>query len=115
MIKTSVHEDLGLCVVKPTVERLTAANATTFKEEVIALLDQKHDRLVIDLAEVSFIDSSGIGALVGVLKRVGTRGEIVVCNLASSVQQMFRITRMDRVFSAYRDVDAAIQALKERA
>ncbi|EPX75438.1 anti-sigma F factor antagonist (spoIIAA-2), anti sigma b factor antagonist RsbV [Salipiger mucosus DSM 16094] len=38
-----------------------------------------------------------------------------MCNLASSVQQMFRITRMDRVFSAYRDVDAAIQALKERA
>lgn len=114
MIKTTVHDDLGICVVNPAVERLTAANATQFKEEALALIEQKHDRLVIDLGGVSFVDSSGIGALVGLLKRVGNRGEVVVCSLQGSVSQMFRITRMDRVFSAYPDVDAAIKALKER-
>ncbi len=115
MIKTRDHAERGICVVDPSVERLTAANATTFKEEVFALIEDHLDRLVIDLTGVSFIDSSWIGALVGLLKRVGTRGEVVVCGLSGSVQQMFKITRMDRVFSSYRDRDAAVAALLERA
>ncbi|WP_172327412.1 STAS domain-containing protein [Mangrovicoccus sp. HB161399] len=114
MIKTRLHDEYGICVVNPAVERLTAANATAFKEEVLALIDQKQDKLVIDLSDVSFLDSSGIGAMVGLLKRLGNRGEIVVCSLSSGVQQMFKITRMDRVFSSYSDANAAIAAIKER-
>ncbi|GGB00775.1 STAS domain-containing protein [Allosediminivita pacifica] len=114
MIKTQEHAEHGICVIDPVVERLTAANATGFKEEVFGLIDSKHDRLVIDLTGVSFIDSSGIGALVGLLKRVGARGEVVLCGLSGNVQQMFKITRMDRVFSSYPGRDAAVAALAER-
>ena len=53
MIKTQEHAEHGICVVDPVVERLTAANATGFKEEVFSLIDSKHDRLVIDLTGVT--------------------------------------------------------------
>jgi anti-sigma B factor antagonist len=113
MIHTDIHPN-GLCIVVPGIERLTAATSVSFKEEAGGLIDAGHDRLIIDLTSVSFIDSSGIAALVGLLKKVGNRGEIVVCGLADSVAQMFRITRMDRVFPAYADAAAALTAVEQQ-
>lgn len=113
MIKSDIHQN-GICVVSPGTERLTAATAGAFKAEVSQLVEDGHDRLIIDLSKVTFIDSSGLGALVGVLKKVGNRGEIVVCGPIDSVTQMFRITRMDRVFATYPNVDAALKTLESQ-
>lgn len=108
------HEALknDACIINPTPDRLTAVNATEFKEAAIALFEAGNTRLIIDFSEITFVDSSGLGALIGVLKRVGNRGEILVCGLSDSLKQMFRITRMDRVFTAYPDRSAAIKALE---
>lgn len=113
MIKTDTKND-GICIVRPGSERLTAANATSFKTDVFELIDKGESRFVIDLGNVTFVDSSGLGAMVGLLKKIGNRGEIVVCGLADSVAQMFAITRMNRVFVAYENSDAAVSALQER-
>ncbi|QIE43205.1 STAS domain-containing protein (plasmid) [Rhodobacteraceae bacterium SC52] len=111
MIQSDIHQN-GICVVVPGTERLTAATAGDFKSEVSKLVDGGHDRLIIDLSKVTFVDSSGLGALVGVLKKVGNRGEIVVCAPSDSVAQMFRITRMDRVFATYPNVADALKTLE---
>lgn len=101
----------GVCLVDPNMPRLTAATAASFKDEVAALIDAGNDRLVLDFANVSFVDSSGLGALVGLLKKVGNRGEIVLCGLGDSVVQLFRITRMDRVFKSFPDRAQALQMM----
>ena len=113
MIHTTQHE-ADITVVRPGAERLTAANATEFKTEVVALIDQGHSQLIVDFASVSFLDSSGLGALVGVLKKIGHRGDLLVCGMNGDVEQMFRVCRMDRVFSMHRDVETALRDLKER-
>lgn len=113
MIHTTSHHP-DITVVRPGAERLTALNAKTFKDEVVGLVDGGATQLLIDFNGVSFLDSSGLGALVGVLKRIGVRGELAVCGLNSDVAQMFKICRMDRVFTIYPDVSAAIQTLGER-
>ncbi len=109
------HEilDNDICLLIPTPDRLTAVQGAAFKDQAISLIEAGHARLIVDMAGITFIDSSGLGALVSVLKRVGNRGEIVVCGLSSALKQMFSITRMDRVFAAYPDRAAAIAALKE--
>ncbi len=112
MIHITKHDD-GIVAVRPGVERLTAINAKTFKDEVVALIDDGATHLIIDFKEVSFLDSSGLGALTGVLKKIGHRGDIVVCALNPDVSQMFRICRMDRVFKIHRDVAAALQTMSE--
>lgn len=112
MIHITKH-DGGIVVVRPGVERLTAINAKTFKDEVVALIDDGATHLVIDFAEVTFLDSSGLGALTGVLKKIGHRGDVFVCALNADVSQMFRICRMDRVFKIHRDVSAALQKMSE--
>ncbi|RJE78720.1 STAS domain-containing protein [Paracoccus sp. JM45] len=114
MIKIKHVADSQICVIDPITDRLTAANATSFKDEVWQLIDKGEYRLVIDLTGVAFVDSSAIGALVGILKRLGNRGEIVVCGLSGSVDKMFRITRMDRVFPTYPNSAEAAAALSER-
>lgn len=113
MIHTTLL-DPDFTVVRPGVERLTAANATAFKNEVIALVEDGASQIIIDFSAVSFLDSSGLGALVSVLKKVGHRGDLVVSGLNGDVHQMFRVCRMDRVFSIHSSVEAAIQMLKER-
>ena len=104
MIHTTLH-DQDITVVRPGAARITAINAKAFKDEVIALIDDGNTRLIVDFKEVSFLDSSGLGALVGILKRIGLRGELFVCGLNSDVAQMFKISRMDQVFSIYSDVE----------
>jgi len=113
MIHTTLH-DPDITVVRPGVERLTAANATPFKGEVISLIDEGVSQIVIDFSAVSFLDSSGLGALVGVLKKIGHRGDLLVSGLSGDVDQVFRVCRMDRVFPIYPSVDAALQMLRER-
>ena len=112
MIHTTLHEP-DITVIRPGVNRLTAQNAKAFKDEVVALINDGSNQLVVDFQEVSFLDSSGLGSLVGILKKVGLRGEMVVCGLNSEVEQMFRICRMDNVFNIYPDVNMAIQTLSE--
>lgn len=114
MIHSSTHND-AITVVRPGVDRLTAINAKTFKDEVVDLINAGAGMLVIDFSSTSFLDSSGLGALTGVLKKIGHRGELAVSGLNSDVMQMFKICRMDRVFSIYPTQADAIQALSEKA
>ena len=112
MIVSSNPND-EITVVKPGVARLTAANAKAFKDETLTLINNGASQIVVDFSDVTFIDSSGLGALVGVLKKIGNRGEINVAGLSNEVELMFRICRMDSVFSIYGDVETAVQALAE--
>lgn len=114
MIQNSIHNS-GVTVIRPGVARLTAVNAKTFKDEVSDLIDSGQKQLIVDFGDVSFLDSSGLGALVGVLKKVGHRGDLVLSGLGEDVAHMFKICRMDRVFTIYRDVETAVQKMAEAA
>lgn len=112
MIHTTTH-NMGITAIRPGVDRLTAANAKTFKEDVTQLIDSGSAQLVVDFSDVTFVDSSGLGALVGVLKKIGHRGDLAVCGLNSDVAQMFKICRMDQVFKTFRSVDVAVEKMAE--
>ena len=114
MIQVSTNEP-GLTIIRPAVERLTAANAKTFKDEMCALIDTGASQLIVDFEDVSFVDSSGLGALVGVLKRMGVKGELSICGLNQEVSQMFKICRMDLVFTIYEHLPQAIQKIEARS
>ena len=67
-------------------------------------LDVSHGTLVLDLSAVGFVDSSGLGALLGIKKqqeRAG--GRLVLAGLSSPVRRIISITKMDRVFDLVDD------------
>lgn len=95
----AVEREGGVTVVAPTVKRLDASVAPAFKQAVVALVEGGDTRLVLDLAGVDFLDSSGLGAIVSILKALGQRGSLVVCNARGGVLALFQLTRMDKVFA----------------
>jgi anti-sigma B factor antagonist len=90
---------------------LTAANAIAFKSEMTALIEAGQMQIILDLNGVRFIDSTGLGALVGLLKRIGSRGDLVLHGLQPTVLSAFRLTRMDRVFRIFSDAQTAREAV----
>ncbi|MBC5764216.1 STAS domain-containing protein [Ramlibacter albus] len=94
-----VIEQDNATVIVPTLRRLDAAVAPAFKQDVVARVQAGATRLVVDLEQVEFVDSSGLGALVSILKSLGGRGAVAVCNVKGPVLNLFKLTRMDKVFT----------------
>lgn len=95
-------------VLRLTEPRLDASRAPALREELIRHVEAGQDRIVLDLSAVDFMDSSGLGALVSCLKRMGTRGTLAVVGAQGAVARLFALTRMDRVFALHPTVDAAL-------
>ncbi|MDE2180430.1 MAG: STAS domain-containing protein [candidate division NC10 bacterium] len=98
-------------IVTPLEDRLDARVATDFKERMIELITAGNTKIVLDLSKVEFIDSSGLGAIVSSLKRMGGRGDLVVCGLQETTMTLFKLTRMDRVFQVFESEQQAVSAL----
>jgi anti-sigma B factor antagonist len=87
--------------VKPS-GRLDVTTAAKFRKDVSDLTANKPKFLIVDLAEVGFMDSSGLGALVSALKSVkAAEGEMIVCSLSEQVQMLFELTSMGKIFKIY--------------
>lgn len=109
MIELNNEQDVA--VIKPTVKRLDAAVALAFKTEVLKVVESGQTRLVLDLDQVQFMDSSGLGSLVSILKGIGNRGQIGVCHVKGAVLSLFQLTRMDKVFDISDTKEQAVQRL----
>jgi anti-sigma B factor antagonist len=101
----------GVLVVAVEEKRLDAGKAPAFKEGIAQCIEAGHTRLVLDLSRVEFIDSSGLGAIVSCLKRLGPRGSLAVAGAQGPVMRLFTLTRMDRVFPLEETADAAVARL----
>lgn len=88
----------NITVVTPQTQRLDASIAENFKAEVKTIVDGGARHLVIDFSGVQFMDSSGLGALVGSLKYIGAGGVIEIANPCDAVQKVLNLTRMNKVF-----------------
>ena len=94
-IETSDPQTL---VVSGLVE-LVAANAGTVRDEIRAALRPAHTCLRMDLSSMTFLDSSGLGALISLHKSLRTQnGMVQLMNPTSSVRQILELTRLHRVF-----------------
>jgi anti-sigma B factor antagonist len=107
-----VEQKIGSNVILAVLEpRLVADKAQPFKDAVGRYYTNGPISLVLDLAKVEFIDSTGLGAILSVLKRMPKGSELLVCRLNEAVTNMFMLTRMYRVFTICKTVDEAVIAL----
>ena len=86
-------------------ERIDAHNSGELKELVLYLLEQGEIEIVVQLEKVRFIDSSGLGALLAGLKNATAKsGKFSLTNVQPQVLSMFELTRLNRVFEIYPDL-----------
>jgi anti-sigma B factor antagonist len=103
---------VGANIVLEVLEsRLGADKALSFKEEVGRYLNGSVVSIVLDLSKVGFIDSSGLGAILSIFKRMPKGSELILCGATDPVASMFKLTRLDRVFTMKKNVDEAVSAL----
>ena len=87
--------------------------ANDVKAQAFRRLDRRTD-LVIDLGNLEFVDSAGLGVLVGIYKRMKQCGQrVAVVRPQPYVARVMRIIKLDRVFESFEDVPAAIAAFSK--
>jgi anti-sigma B factor antagonist len=74
-----------------------------------AKIEKKPQRLVVDLSDVTYIDSAGLAALIEAMQKMeGYGGKFLLAGLQETVRSIFEISRLDQVFQIFPDVDAAL-------
>jgi len=84
--------------------RFDAHTAPPVRDVLTKLIDQGHQYILVDMAEVTFVDSTGFSVLVGGMKgcrRIG--GDLVLMHLQQPVRIIFELTRLDKAFDIYPD------------
>jgi anti-sigma B factor antagonist len=106
-----VTESAGWAVVAVTGE-LELATAPRLRQQVVSIVGGGRCHLMIDLSAVDFVDSVGLGVVVGALKRARTRGgDLVVVGVSARIYELFEITRLDEIIAIFPDVAAALAAV----
>lgn len=92
-------------------DRLDAHNSGELKDRILDILEEGGDGLIVDLGQVQFIDSSGLGALLSGYKNAALRSKaFALSGLQPRVRSMFELTRLHRVFDIFSGPDAAMEA-----
>lgn len=101
------HDKGTACLVTVEGSRIDASVAIQFKDQMKEITDMGKDRVVLDLSNVEFIDSSGLGAVVAAMKLMGKNRSLDLTGLTPMVEKVFTLTRMDSVFTIFPNVAAA--------
>jgi len=91
----------GALVVRVCEPRIDAVNAIRFKDSLRDLTGKAPERVVLDMSGVDFVDSSGLGAVVASMKMLAPERRLELAELSDPVARVFRLTRMDKVFSIH--------------
>lgn len=102
----------GTVCLRPHADKLDLSNSNDFKRAAAEAI-QDASRVVLDMTEVEFVDSTGLGAILSCLRNLNTRnGGLRLCGIQRRVQVMFELVRMHRVLPLHADVDAALAAFQ---
>lgn len=108
---TTITFDGNMAVIKVKAGRLDAAAGPAFKADLQSHLNGQTNRALLDMHDVTFMDSTGLGVLVSLLKMLGKDGALAVAGAQPSVRRLFELTRLDTVFRLTDSVGAAREAL----
>lgn len=99
------------CTVIRLEGRLTAPSVAKFRQAVDELVTAGDVRVAVDLSATEFVDSSGLGALVGGLKAARLAGgDLRVAGVTDQVRRVFKLTNLDRVLRDYPSPETAFDA-----
>ncbi|MGD1044460.1 MAG: STAS domain-containing protein [Bacteroidota bacterium] len=111
--KLTTLDNLDIAVLEPRGSLIGGEETDELKAKAKDLVEQGNKKLVLDLGSITYMNSSGIGALVGIHSMYQkVSGKISLCNVAKGVQNVFVITKLTSVFNVEEDRKQAINSLK---
>src|SRR5213592_907592 len=107
-VETGTVGDASLLSLRGEIDVYTAPR---LRQAIIDLVDGGANRIVVDMEKVDFLDSTGLGVLVGGLKRVRLKdGTLAIVTTQDKILKIFDITGLNKVFSIYPSVEHATSA-----
>ena len=104
-------EDCGSAVlITIKTSRFDTTTAWEVREDLRECLRDDRDVYLFDLSDVAFIDSSGVGTLVGFVKYAGRSRRIELCGLSVTVQKVLRLTNLLNFFTIHQDLEEGLLA-----
>ncbi len=101
----------GALVVWLRDSRLGADVASEFKKEVTGHLAPGVRIVLLEMSQVNFVDSTGLGALVAIRKQLGNGGMLGVCGAQQILMEFFELTRLDKIFQFFPSVESGVAEL----
>lgn len=94
-------------IITVQASRIDAASAIHMKEQFRTCIETPSERVIMDISQVEFMDSSGLGAMVACLKLLDGK-PLEIASLSATVKKVFTLTRMDQVFVLHKDLNSAL-------
>jgi anti-sigma B factor antagonist len=115
-LKITTREVDGVTVLELDGRIVLGEETVTLREKVKSLLAEGKNKIVLDLKNVSMIDSSGLGTLVAIYSSAKAAGATMrLCNLSSRTDELLQMTRLLTVFEVSDSVDDAVRAMSKAA
>jgi anti-sigma B factor antagonist len=106
-MKFDVTDKSDARVILVDAERIDAAAALDFREGAAELAARAPSRVILDISRVRFIDSSGLGAIIGLMKLLSPDRRLELCEPMPSVRKVLRLTRIDEILKVHDRADPA--------
>jgi len=105
-----IEEVKGYKIITIDMDHLDAVNTEEFTKNIVPQITS-HNKVILDLNKVNFIDSSGLGALLNAVRTIkNTGGVLKLCNVQESVAVLFKMVRLENIVKSYPDREAALDS-----
>ena len=107
----SAFEKDGVAVLEPKGKIMGGPDATILHEKLHELIEHGKKKFVIDLSQVEWMNSTGLGIMISGLTTLrNNKGELKLANVTEKIKSLLVITKLASVFEAYDSVDEAIKS-----
>lgn len=115
MMNYSINERYKCMIFEFTGNLMGGPDATKFNDKLHELIDQGRKEIVADLGKVKFMNSSGLGILIGGLTTMrNAGGDLRIAAADKRIESLLVITRLVTVFNSYRTVEEAVESFQEK-
>ena len=113
VVKIEVKRRDGVCVLHVTGEITLGASTALLRRKAREVVEAGERRIVLDMLNVPWLDSSGIGEVFACYKRARSEGGVVKLVLRGKSRSLFTFTELHRVFELFEDLDAAVASFTD--
>jgi anti-sigma B factor antagonist len=109
----SISERYNCVVLEFKGNVMGGPDAVALNEQLHSLIDQGKKNVIVDLARVNFMNSSGLGMLIGgltTMKNAG--GDLRICNATDKIESLLMITKLITVFQHFKSLDEAVASFE---
>lgn len=109
-LRVDVERKAGVNVIRLSGAALDVSTAPDFKTECAAIV-QENPRIVLNLQNLDFVDSSGVGSLLSLLRHAKTGGgDVKICCTPENILSLFELVRFNRLFDLFETEDEALRS-----